>query len=187
MSPASSEEWQELGNPQHSSCTTGPRCSPQELEIQLETARYPQGSVPVLVVELPGRVSQRAGGQPQDTGDHRCVSKHCTLVAMPQTTQHTAFCTASSWAPMPVLQHKNGAKQSESGGGLEPGCGCSPARLPPPKGVHLCLPKQEVQNRQRKAPEHPNPQRLRAPSHLSDSPQPTPHYFSMSPTGYQRT
>lgn len=77
-------------------------------------------------------VSQRAGGQPQDSCGHRHVSKHCTLVA---ATQHIAFCTASSCAPMPVLQHKNGAKQSESGAGLEPGWGCSPARLLPLKGV----------------------------------------------------
>lgn len=142
MSPARSEGWQvgRWGSP-----------SPQELEIQLETTHYPQGSVLVLVVELPGRGSQRARGQLRDTGGHRHVSKHCTLVAMPPTMQHIAFCTASSCAPMPVLQHKNGANQSESGGGLEPGWGCSPARLLPPKGMHLCLPKGEVQSRQRKA------------------------------------
>lgn len=57
-------------------------------------------------------MSQRAGGQ--DSSSHRHVSKHCTLVAMPPTTQHIAFCTASTSAPMPVLQHKNGAKQSKS-------------------------------------------------------------------------
>lgn len=184
MSPASSEGWQELGNPQHSSCTTGLLFPPQELEIQLETAHYPQGSVPVLMMELPGRVSQRAGGQPQDTGSHRHVSKHCTLVAMPPTTQHIASCTASSCAPMPVLQHKDSAKQSESGAGLKPGWGCSPARLLSLNGMHLCLHKREVQSRQRKTRTSPSSEAEGTkPSHVL----PSPHYFSMSPTGYHRT
>ena len=125
-----------------------------------------------------GKGPQRAGGQPQGAGGHGHMSKHCTLVATTPTAQHTAFCAASSRAPIWGPQHKKWCKAGqvrwqtpEPGWGLQP---CHASRAPSSKvGSHALSAAQRGVMEQAEpgsSPKHLHPQRLKVPSHLPGPP-----------------